>query len=354
MNWRPIGALVSKDFTLFFRNRFFAVITVLSLVMFPVIYFVMPSSVDETLEIGLYAPVLPPAIQQIQEAEDEGLRLDVVESEEALKKGVTEGRYVAGLALPADMTEKLVLGEAPEIEVYFASHTPEDFRDIIDIVITEMAYLQIGQPLDIDWQPEILGPDMAGSQIPQRDRLRPLFAVFILMTETFGLAGLLSEEVERRTAWALLVTPMTVKELFTAKGIVGVVLAFSQALLILAVVGGMGEQPLIMVIALLLGAVLVTGVAFLIASLGKDFLSVTAWGMPALIILSIPAFAILTPGEVSSWIKAIPSYYLTDTVYRVSNLGIGWSEVWHNLLILAGCNLVIVAAGILTLRRKFQ
>jgi ABC-2 type transport system permease protein len=353
MNWRSIGALISKDFTLFFRNRFFAVITVLTLVMFAVIYFVMPNSVDETLEIGLYAPVVPPALELMQEAE-RGLEIVEVESEEELKEDVTEGAYVAGLVFPPDIMEKLALNQPPEIKVYFASDMPDEIREVVYVLVTEMAYLQTGQTLNIDWQPEILGEDMAGSQIPQRDRVRSLFAVFVLMTETFGLAGLISEEVERRTAWALLVTPMTVKDLFTAKAVLGTLLAFGQALLLLAVVGGMNAQPLIIATALLLGAVLVTGVAFLMASLGKDFLSVTAWGVPALVILSIPAVAIMIPGPLSDWIKVIPSYYLTDTIYQVSNFGAGWSDVWRNLLILAGFDAVIISAGIGVLRRRFQ
>ncbi len=353
MNWRSIGVLVHKDTVLFFRNRFIAVITVLSLIMFVAIYFVMPSSVDETLEIGLYAPVVPPALELMQEA-DEGLGIEEVESEEVLKEGVTEGEYIAGLAFPSDIMEKFELGQLPDIKVYFASDTPDEIRGVVDTLVTEMAYLQTGQTLNIDLQAEILGRDMAGAQIPQRDRMRSLFAVFILMTETFGLAGLISEEVERRTAWALLVTPITVKDLFTAKAILGILLAFSQALLLLAVVGGMNAQPLIILIALLLGAVLVTGVAFLMASLSRDFLSVIIWGVPVLVIMSIPAVGIMIPGAVSDWIKAIPSYYLTDTIYQVSNFGAGWGDIWRNLLILVGINTAIVAVGIWALRRKLQ
>ena len=353
MNWRSIGALVHKDLTLFFRNRFISVITVLALVMFALIYFVMPSSVDETLEIGLYAPVVPPALELMQQT-DGGLEIAEAESEETLKEGVTEGEYIAGLVFPADIMEKFELGQPPDIKVYFASDMPNEIRGVVDTLVTEMAYLQTGQTLNIDWQAEILGRDMAGAQIPQRDRMRSLFAVFILMTETFGLAALISEEVEHRTAWALLVTPMSVKDLFTAKGILGTLLAFSQAVLLLAVVGGMNAQPLIILIALLLGAVLVTGVAFLMASLGKDFLSVTAWGVPVMIILAIPAIGVMIPGALSGWIKAIPSYYLTDTIYQVSNFGAGWSDVWRNLLILVGINAAIVAIGIWALRRKLQ
>ncbi len=88
MNLRIIGALVSKDSPLFFRNRLFTLVTVLGLVAYLFIYFVMPSSVNENLEIGLYAPVMPPVFEQIQE---EGLQIQMVESEELLKEGVPEG-----------------------------------------------------------------------------------------------------------------------------------------------------------------------------------------------------------------------------------------------------------------------
>ena len=88
MNWRIIGALVAKDLSLFFRNRFFTLITVLGLVAYLVIYFIMPKSVNENLEIGLYAPVVLPAFEQMQ---GEGLEIEQVESEELLKVGVIEG-----------------------------------------------------------------------------------------------------------------------------------------------------------------------------------------------------------------------------------------------------------------------
>ena len=344
-----IGALVAKDFSLFFRNRFFALITVLGLVVYLVIYFVMPKSVNESLEIGLYAPVVLPAFEQMQ---GEGLEIERVESEELLKEGVTEGQYVAGIALPADIMEGFVSGQKPKISVYFASDVPEETKDAVKVMIRELAYQQTGQALAIEVTEEILGPDLAGMQIPPRDRMRPLFAVLLIMTETFGLASLISEEVERRTINALLVTPVTVKELFTAKGITGVSLAFVQAALFMAIIGGMSRQPLIILATLLLGAVLVTGVGFIIAALGKGFMSVMAWGMVILIILFIPAFGVMFPGAVTGWVKAIPSYYLVDTVHQASNFGADWGDVWYNLLVLLGSDLALVWIGIMALRRR--
>jgi len=347
MNWRGIKAVVLKDAILYFRNRFFAVITMLGLVTFVIIYFVMPSTVDETLKLGVYAPGIPPEILESQEIQD-GIELTVIPSEEKLKDEVLEGTYIAGLALAGNPSAEF------SINVYLASDLPDEMRDTIEALITEMAFQVTGKPAPVKWQQEILGRDMAGEQIPQRDRMRSLFAVFILFTETFGLAGLLSEEFERRTAQALLVTPLTLKDLFTAKAILGTIMAFVQAMIVLAIVGGMNVQPLIITVAVLLGAVLVTALAFFMAALGKDFISVMAWGIPGMVILIIPAFAIMAPGITSDWIKVIPSYYLTDTIFQVANLEAGWNEIWSNLLILIGFNIVLLSAGILALRRKAQ
>ena len=351
MNLRIVGALVVKDLSLFFRNRFFAIITVLGLVAYIIIYFIMPEAVNENLEIGLYAPVALPAFEQMQE---EGLEIEKVESEELLKEGVTEGQYVAGIALPADIIEDFISGQKPKISVYFAPDVPEEIKDAVGVLINELAYQQTGQALTIEITEEILGPDLAGMQIPPRDRMRPLFAVMLIMMETFGMANLISEEVERRTIDALLVTPVSIKELFFAKGITGVSLAFVQAVLFMAIIGGLSRQPLIILTALLLGAGLVTGASFIIAALSKGLMSVLAWGMIILIILFIPAFGIIFPGAVTGWVKAIPSYYLVDTVHMASNFGVGWGDVWYNLAVLLGADLALAWIGIMVLKRKLR
>ncbi len=349
MNWQTIKALVSKDFTLFFRNRFFALVTVLGLVFYLVIYFVMPKAVDESLDIGLYAPVPLPAFGEISE---EGLTIKAFNSEEALKEAVVEGDVIAGIALPADIIESLSSGQKPTVNVYFASDVPEETKDAVIVMLRELAYQQTGQSLAIEVDEEILGPDMLGMQIPPRDRMRPLLAVTLIIFETMGLANLISQEVERRTVQALLVTPMSVKDLFAAKGIVGVSLAFVQAVFFMAIVGGMNHEPLLILLSLLLGAVLATGVGFLLASLGKDFMSIMAWGIIMFIILLIPAFTVMFPGGATGWVKIIPSYYLVDTVHRVANFGAGWGDMWTNLLILLGFDIVLVWIGIIALRRK--
>lgn len=351
MNWQMVRALIAKDFKLYFRNRFFALITVLALVAYVVIYFLMPSTVDETLEMAVYAPVLPPVLEQ---AGTQGLKLKLMESEEQLKEVVTGGEYLAGLVVPPNFMDQLLSGDKGQLDIYFGTDTPEEMQDSIIILLEEMAYLQTGQMSNVQVSPEVLGRDMVGSQIPMRDRLLPMLAVIILMMEMLGLASLISSEVVGRTVQALLITPMTIRGLFTAKMIMGVSLAFIQALLFMAITGGLNQQPLIIIVALLLGAIMVTGIGFLVASGSKEMTTVMAWGFPALIVLSVPAFGVLAPGTVSDWVRAVPSYYLVDAVHQAANFNAGWSNIWDNLLILLGFDIVFVWLGITVLGRKLR
>ncbi len=349
MNWGIIKALVYKDFFLFFRNRFIGIVTILGLVLYIVFYFVMPKTIDESLEIGLYAPVNIPAFEQVQA---EGLVLTTVESEERLKEAVIDGDYVAGIALPSDALETLIAGQVPDIKLYIASDVPEEIKDSVVVIIKELAYQQAGQPLTVDIKEEVLGTDMAGMQIPPRDRLRPMLAIYLILFETFGLANLIAEELSKGTVRALLVTPMSSRDLFTGKGIFGVGFAFIQAVFFMAIVGGLNNQPVIILLALLLGSMMAAALGFLIGSLAKDFMSVLAWGMIIFILMAIPGFGVMFPGAVTGWITYVPSYYLVDTVHRVASFGAGWGDIWLNLVILLIFDAVVFWIGILGIRRR--
>ena len=95
MNARRIAALVAKDTVLFFTDRFVAVITVVGFAFYLLVYFLMPSSVDETMRIGLHAPGIP----TISGGSEQGVEVTVFASEPLLRAGVEEGRFAAGLSL---------------------------------------------------------------------------------------------------------------------------------------------------------------------------------------------------------------------------------------------------------------
>jgi ABC-2 type transport system permease protein len=79
-----------------------------------------------------------------------------------------------------------------------------------------------------------------------------------------------------------------------------------------------------------------------------------AWGMPVILVLSVPAFGVLFPGSVSDWVRAVPSYYLVDIVHQTANFGAGWAEAWDSLLILLGFDALFLALGVTVLGRKLR
>ncbi len=351
MNIQVVRTLLKKDLTLFINDRFYFYLTIIGLVFYIGLYFVMPSKVDEKISLGVYAPVLPPAFSQA--VSPEGTDVRFFQDEEDLKDAILKGDLMAGVALTPEALMDWEDGQIPTIYIYYDSASPPEISAAISTLIKEFAYSQTGQILVYDTSEQILGHDMIGRQIPMRDRMLPLLASFLLLTEMLSLAALIAIEVEQGTIRAILSTPLRVSELFLAKGILGVTLAFAQVALFLGVIGGLNQQPVAMLVTLFFGSLLVVGIGFLLAALSRDVMAVTGWGVLFMIFLAIPAIGHIVPGLLADWAKVIPSYYLTDSFSRIANYGAGLVDILPNLGILAGMTVVLYAAGIAVLRRRY-
>jgi ABC-type multidrug transport system permease subunit len=220
-------------------------------------------------------------------------------------------------------------------------------------MVNEMVSTAANQEILIEIQTQVLGQDMIGNQIPWRNRLIPALLIFILGTEVMSLASLIATELEQRTIRALLVTPLKLNQLLTEKALLGISMAFIQVALFSLIVGAFTHQTLIMILVLLVGCILVTGLGFLVASLARDLMGVTAWGMIAMIIFVIPAIGGIIPGLLADWAKIIPSYHLTDAITQLVNYKAGFDAISGNILIMLGWSLVFIIIGVLTLRRRY-
>ncbi|MBN1370101.1 MAG: ABC transporter permease [Dehalococcoidaceae bacterium] len=350
MNARIIGALIQKDLALAMRNRFFAVVLVLGLVAYTAVYLFMPSQVDEDIDFGLVAQLPSGIIEQLESGE--GLRVHMFDSADGLKTAIEGGEIMGGLSLPDDFITDITSGVPVSASLYYSSATPEEYRSALNLMLSEIAYTIAGKPLNVVVNTTVLGRDTSGSPIAPRDTLMPLFAVFIILTEMMSLASLLSEEIETRTIRALMVTPMNIRGLFLAKGITGTGMAFFQAVVFMAIVGGLGTQTGLVLLTLLLGAVMAAGIGFLVAAAGRDLMSVMAWGVLFMLVFSVPAFGVIFPGSISGWVQAIPSFYLVDTLNQAVNYGSSWGDLWTNLVWLAGFNAAFIILGMWIVRRK--
>ncbi len=350
MNLRVVATLIKKDLSLYFKNRFFALVTGLGLVFYIAIFFLLPETVEETLELGWHAPELPGVV--IDELREEGLVLNLYDSDAALQQAVLEGDEPIGISLAEDFGRQLAAGEKPKVVIYFQSSLPEEFRSAYVMLMEELGYLFTDESLSVEVEEVMLGPDMVGQQVPPRQRMLPVLVVFILMIEAWGLASLISSEAETGTLRALLVTPLRVEGLFLSKGATGMLMSFSQVALLMLVSGGFRNNPILLVSVLLLASLLVTGLSFLIASVSRDMMSVLGWGMVVMIILALPAFNVLLPGLTSGWIRIIPSYYMVDAIYRLINFGSGWAQLSGSLLALLGFAAAFFSLGVLAMNRR--
>lgn len=352
MSRQTIKTLISKDFKLFFRDKFFGIMTIGSIVMFIILYFIMPKTLEETIEIGLYTPHAP---DMLNISTGEGaLIIHQVKSEDELKKAIIDKKLHIGISIPGDIHKSMLSGKKPRLFIYYSSELPVEMNEMYTILIGEMINRLGGFKTGIDVVERVLGPDMGGKQIPHRKRMLPLFAFMMLVMETLGLANLITSELEDGTVEALLTTPMTVIDLFVAKGITGLFLAFSPALLLMIITGSLTRNVLLIIISLLLASMMLTGLAFFVASISKDMISVVGWGTLVMIVLFLPAFSVIFPGPVSGWIKIIPSYFFVDILHRAVNFDIGWGGNLNNIVLLMGFNIVFVYLGMISLKRKIR
>lgn len=356
MNLRIIRTLVVKDLSLYFRSGFFALISIALLVGYIAVYYLMPGTAEERFKVAIFPANVPAEV--LHELEIREMEVTPFDDETAMSAAVEAGEYRAGIVLPDDALETMTAGMDTHIRAYYPPGIPtylnEAFNDLLAIVFNNISYTFNGQPLNIERHESVLGYDLAGKSLAPRDRLLPMFAVILFMMETLGLANLIAEEIQRGTLRALLITPMNVRDLFAGKSITGISLGLGQALVLMLVTGKLGIHPLLIATTLLLGALLVTGVGFLIASVAHDMMSVISWGMLAIIVLALPSVSVMFPGTISDWVRVIPSYYLVDTLHRVVNFGAGWADITTNLLVLLVSSALLLTVGASVLGRKLQ
>jgi ABC-2 type transport system permease protein len=398
-------AVLKKDIRIYSRNMIYIFLTVLSLVAFVTIFWIVPDTVDEELTFAV-APSLSTLISDGKDAletrgvpgqvtsqldqfeatfEEEGILLVEFETEEQLKLAVSgevdvyrteQGQFLIhdpessekkpsdakkvglsiGISFPSSFFSEVMLNQKPRVTVFADAAVPEEIRGAMQGFIREIAYQMAGHELPVEFPDEdavILGRDRLGEQISMRARMRPLIAFFIMMMETFALASLISNEVLQRTVTALLVTPLRVRHFLLAKTIFGTILAMGQAVIVLALVGAFtATNWLLLLVIVLLGSLLFTAVAMLVGSAGKDFIGQLMFSLLFLIPLMIPSFAVLFPGSTAAWVKLLPSYPIVRLLYDVTIHETLWADSLTSLGYAALWAFILYGAGLFVLKRK--
>jgi ABC-2 type transport system permease protein len=378
-----ISAIVRKDLAEYRRDRLWAFLTVLVIIIVVALFWILPDDVQESIDAGI-SGLEPTALAAIGESE-QGLVPIGFSTEAELRSVVggdaeawqVDGRTVVvpdgsdgpsggtrvdvsiGLAFPPDFLEATAAGRSTEVTVYVDGTVPDEIESAMTSLVREIAFGVAGDPLPVQAGGVaqtfvILGEDRAGDQVTARDGFRPIFVFLILMMEMFVMASLIAKEIQDRTVTAVLVTPATVGDVLAAKGIAGALSGLAQAVIVLVAINSLSPQPLLILTLMLLGSVMISGTAMLAGSSGKDFISTLFYGMAYMVPLLIPAFAALFPGTASAWVRALPSFPLVQGLVDVTTYGAGWSETLPELAALLAWCVGLFALGFVVLRRKVQ
>ena len=382
-----IGLILKKDLTEYSRDRLWMFLTLLVLVFMIIVFWVLPGRVDESIPVGISGLGDPAALAGLQSTEEEGLRLVAFDTAADLRSvvageadawqanaavvvipndsdakepdGANKTNVDVGLAFPSDFLAATAAGNKTTVEIFVDAQVPEELKSSMSSFVKELAFTVAGSPLPVDTaNPQevytVLGQDRAGNQVTPRESFRPLLVFLVLVMEMFGMSSLIAREVQTKTVTALLVTPATTGDVLAAKGIAGAVLGLGQAVILLAAIDVMGNEPLLIVTLMLLGAVMVSGTAMVAGSLGRDFLANLFYGVMFMVPLMIPAFTVLFPGTASGWIRVLPSYPLVQGLVKVATYGEGWAEALPDVGALAAWCVALFVLGWFVLKRKVE
>ncbi len=353
MNSSCIKAIARKDAKMAMRNKLL-LLALFSGILFSLVYYALPSSIDETYSLAVYDEGSSQIFPSISGISSEGMSFDTFSTEKDCENAIQNGNYIAGIILPEDFDSLLLSGHAPHITLIFnydvSEGTINSIKYFIQTLIDVVAFGK--QPLQL--QTEILGQDMSGMRTPLRDQSLPLYILMALMMEMWTISTLVVEENALGTLKAVLVTPASPFDVITAKGIVGCIYSLGVVVVILILTQSLRGSLPALFIGILLGAVMAVSIGLFLGSLTKNITGSYIYVAVPMLVFLLPALLILIPDVSLSALKVIPTYYLVNSFDNILNNGAGLFDVWKDYLVIGICDALFFVAGVYALRRQYK
>ena len=339
MSLRRVGVLFRKELRQGWRN----VILIFAVVM-PILLTLLLSLLFGTVfsgraRLGL---VDEGASQLLTRAASlESLEVKVYPSAAQLRSATAAGAVDMGVVLPAGFDERITRGEPASLIAYLWGESTLRNRAVLGSTLATLIRDLAGQEAPVEIVTTTLGGEAA---VPWETRLLP----FILMMALFMSGGmvpaaLLVEEKQKRTLRALTTSPVSLGEVFLAKGLLGVTLSVVMVAVTLVLNRAWGGEPVLLLGTLVLGAIMAAAVGILLGAFIKDINTLFTVIKGAGILLYAPVIVYLFP-EIPRWIGRIfPTYYMTGPLVEITQEGGTFATVAPELAVLVGLNVLLVA-----------
>ncbi len=276
----------------------------------------------------------------------DGIEVEVLADPAQLRRRVEDGGLDAGLRLQPGFDAAVRAGEQPELRLWLSSASPASDQAVVSVTVLDLVrgLTDVEPPIEV----EIV--EVGEELLPLDLRLLPLLVLYaVAVPGGMVPAASLVEEKERGTVQALLASPATVGDVLRAKGALGVILGLVAGLVTLVLNDAFGAQPLVVLLAVVIGAVMMAEIGLLLGSWAQDTNTLFAAWKAGGMVLFLPAIFFIWP-DLPIWpAYLLPSYYFLEPAYAVSVEGAGLSDVgWHLAIGAAICVAlvpVVVAVG---------
>jgi ABC-2 type transport system permease protein len=282
---------------------------------------------------------------------DQSLILRTYASVGEMEDAAALGAIDMGIYLPEGIDSQLRANETARITVYVWGESSMRSRIILGSALVSMMRKIAGQEPPVEIVETVLG---AGVEIPWEKRLLPLMVLMsILIAGTMVPATSLVNEKTKRTLSAIGVSPATLWEIFTAKGLFGVLVSLFTGIMILFLNQAFGTQPTLLVGVLLLGSIFSSGIGVILGALVKDITTLMTVVKSMGIFLYTPGIIYIFP-EIPQWIgRLFPTYYIIQPVLDITQENASFADVAPEIGVLIGLILLsIVIISILAGRTR--
>jgi ABC-2 type transport system permease protein len=332
-----VRRLLGKELRLGPRSPFFLWALVLPVFITLLVQLVFGSLFDPSPRLGIVdlgdSAIVDEALAL------EGIEVTVLDVEEMLLDMVEGNALDAGLILPPGFDEAVVAGRRPLLELYVGGESLASNRILIALTALDLVRGVAGEPAPVEVEVVALGEATLDLSV----RLLPLLVVFaVAIAGAMVPASSLVDEKERHTLEALLTTPVTVQDVFVAKGSLGVGLAVLTGVMTLLLNGALGGAWVATILALALGGLMMAEFGLMLGAWARDSNTMFAAWKGGAILLIFPVIFPIFP-DLPQWIARLgPTFYFLDPIFRISVEGAGLAQVRLELIVAAGICLALV------------
>lgn len=338
MNIHRVGVLLSKEIWHGSKSFFFFQAVLTPLVMTIVINLLFGTYFTGKPKLGIVdlgeSKITALAI------EEKSLQVYTYANEMELKSAVKSGRVDVGFVLEKDLDVKLKNNQGIELPLFVYGESFLITRSTLEAMLMRWLREISGIQSPINTNVVTIGDADAMSW---KDRIMPLIVLLAMMMGGLILPGTsIGIEKEMKTIKALAITPVSIGEIFLAKGLMGFITSFIMGIMILLLNNAVGNHSGLLILLLALGAAMAASLGTLIGSFIHSVESYFSVVKPLMMLVYAPGILVLFP-QVPGWISAMfPTHYILNPVITITQKGGSLRDV-----ILEACIAVLMTLGVI-------